>query len=95
MSPSIREGDAWPRVVMADLEEGEIEEGELPVTQPEVRQPSRIVLNFALPWCSVLLNPRDHTSAGLHAHPDMKSLLRLPAGFAGAAIHSSKPVTRA
>ena len=47
MSPSIREGNAWPRVVMADLEEGEIEEGELPVTEPEVGQPSQIVPNCA------------------------------------------------
>ena len=46
MSPSIREGDAWPTVVMADLEEGEFEEGELPVTQPEVRQPSRSCLEL-------------------------------------------------
>lgn len=47
VSPSIQEGNAWPRVVMADLEEGEIEEGELPVTEPEVGQPSQIIPNCA------------------------------------------------
>ena len=61
MSPSIREGNAWPRVVMADLEEGEIEEGELPVTEPEVGQPSQIVPNCAA-MVVCIFNPRDLTS---------------------------------
>ncbi len=91
---SIRKGDDWARMVMADLEEGEIEDGELPVTEPEVRQLTSIVSACAAMMPYVLSSSWLHVP--LVCRPALiLTFLRLPAGFAGAPIYSSKPVSRA